>query len=513
MKILLAQPYSFYFVWQVRLLLFNLRSHQWPDEDIHILFSLGSDLDCSELAENLVVDFPKHNIQFYTDTRQDKKYSSTIRPHIIEKHFEKFPQLRVENIFYIDSDIIFKELPDFDILQSDDLWYASNTQYYLGYKVIIDKWGNDVFREMCQIVGIPIDLVVKYEENTGGAQYIIKNIPSWFWPKVEKDSLKIYHFLYNRFFEDTEHNFFENNEIDIWFAEMWAVCWNAILAGKPFQITPMLDFCWANQTILQYDEASILHYTGGKREDIFRKTDYSFSTPFYANLDHVSKESSSYPLIPLIEEYRNFVNKLRIKLLNTAFILDLSSYDRIKIQDLKILINYYTKYLETKIYIIKSYFTEINIELENLYNSYEDIIIIDNYNELALSNNIEYFIKTDYRIIIPINELLKVLKFLEKDLVIKLNEKSQILRIDVLTKYIFEKVLDYNFLVENKTKLYNYSLKQINLDEIICFSKKCFDKSLKDTGSRISSLSDHLSLKKEIIKEYTIDLLFGHSLI
>lgn len=69
---------------------------------------------------------------FYICRYQNKKvYPSSIRPHIIAKHFKTYPFLEKEVLFYHDSDIIFRTLPNWEELINDDIWYCSDTRSYL----------------------------------------------------------------------------------------------------------------------------------------------------------------------------------------------------------------------------------------------------------------------------------------------------------------------------------------------------------------------------------------------
>ena len=46
-------------------------------------------------------------------------------------------------------------------------------------------FGYEKFEKMCDIIGVSAQEVIKNKSNTGGAQYIIKDIPSDFWHNVE----------------------------------------------------------------------------------------------------------------------------------------------------------------------------------------------------------------------------------------------------------------------------------------------------------------------------------------
>lgn len=455
MIFLSAQPDSLYFIWQIELQLFHLRQCGWAKENVHVLISYNPNQGPSEQAKSLVNRFSEYSIFLYTDTRKNRRYASTVRPHIIEKHFESFPSLRKEAIFYIDSDVIFREIPNFSKLLNDEYWYASDTQSYMGSNVIINALGYDTFSNMCDIVKISPDLVMKKEKNTGGAQYIIKDIPAWFWPKVEEDSNNLYNYLYELLYVDTNHNFFEKQAFDIWLTEMWVVCWNAMLAKKPFVIHPMLDFCWANQSKELWDRTYMLHYTGGGQGNFFRKTDFLLSTPFYTDLSYISDDSSSAQLKELITSYRANLDKERIVMDDMTFVIPICTKSLSSIDNLK----YLLKYINANIMILEvGKSAKINPKaLPNMV-IYKHCININ-----AISNELKDLansdITTDYwgiipsDCILPINQIVEAVNMLRDNSAKVVYPFTTRLKVDVLTKHLFSKILDDTFLVQNIGKL------------------------------------------------------------
>ena len=77
----------------------------------------------------------------------------------------KFPELRGETVFYHDSDIIFRELPDFDSMNQDMYWYLSDTVSYIGADYIKSK-SADIFIDMCNLVKISPEVVESNQENS-----------------------------------------------------------------------------------------------------------------------------------------------------------------------------------------------------------------------------------------------------------------------------------------------------------------------------------------------------------
>lgn len=437
-------------MWQVELQLFNLTNKSWPKENIHVLISYDAEIGPSIHANGLINRFCDYPIFLYPDTRPNKRYPSTVRPHIIKKHFEIYPFLRKEAIFYIDSDVIFRKIPDFSGLLKDGFWYASNTRGYMSCNILIERLGMDIFDKMCNIVGIAPESVMEEEPNTGGAQYIIKNIPDWFWPKVEHDSNKLYDFLYDISYTDIAHHFFQRQAIDIYITEMWAVCWNAILAGKPFHIHSVLDFCWAHQLKTRWNETYMLHYTGWAENDTFRKTDFIIHSPFYVDLSYISNKSASAPLGKEISLYRSVLDKKRLLLENVTFLIPIDTDKTGKMDNLA----YLLKFLDVKIILLSSRQTD-----RFTMQTFPENVIRTFNNGGDFYSHPEEFISTDYvgfmpsDCFLPIEQIISAIHKLSDapdSIVFPFSDTYQI---DVLLMSLFIKILEIDFLMSNKGKL------------------------------------------------------------
>lgn len=452
MIFLSAQPDTIYFAWQVELQLFNLQQKGWPAKGIHVLFAYSEELGINPEVQSLCKKFPDCPIYFYPDTRKNKKYASTIRPHILQKHFARFPELRHETIFYIDSDVIFREIPDFSILLDDSNWYASNTQSYMSCDLLVNAFGYDVFENMCHIVGVSPEEVIKHKSNTGGAQYIIKDIPSNFWYNVENESNELYDYLYNVLFVNTNHDFFKKYPISIWLTEMWVVYWNTILVGKPFAIHPIMDFCWAYETKERWNATYMLHYTGGLKGGFFKKIDYTYTTPFYSDLSYISEDSSSIGIRDLILSYRTILDQERIKYNDVTFVIYAQDETSLKLN-----LDYLLKYIDSNFVVIghlpsftnvcKAYISE-NIQYIPL-----DRKVEKNIDDILSDINVE----TDKIgvissiCIIPIQQIQQAID-LVKD-TYKVYPYAISYQMDVLTSFLFKKLLDHHFLISNIGKL------------------------------------------------------------
>ncbi|MGY0039350.1 hypothetical protein [Pedobacter sp. NJ-S-72] len=189
-----AQPDHYYFLWQIQLQLFNLKKLGVAPEDIHVLIGYDAKVGLQKHFQDFIALNKDALFYTYPDKRERSFYPSSIRPHIISQHYKFVPFLEKSTIFYIDSDVLFRELPNFKELEHTDTWYISDTASYLNYQYIIQSSNENTFLSMCNIIGIKPDLVLLNNNHVGGAQYILKNLSYKFWDKIEQNCEELYDF-------------------------------------------------------------------------------------------------------------------------------------------------------------------------------------------------------------------------------------------------------------------------------------------------------------------------------
>lgn len=312
MILLSAQPDESYFLWQLEIQISNFSLLSLDPDNIHILFSYDEGVGVNKLCLEFVEKFRDlANFFFYPDKRITKNYISSIRPHIIKQHFIRYPFLSSECIFYNDSDIVFtNKLPDFERLCNDDNWYVSNATNYLN-TTYIKKFGEIVFEDMCRVIQIDKSIVENNDENAGGAQYLLKNLDSSFWGRVEIDSENLYtHLVSNidkyaaEYEKNTGFDCHEYIPIQAWCSDMWALLWNGFKEFK-VKIDPELDFCWPKSPIKCWDENKIFHNAGiidNDRDLFFYKGDYHQLDPFYSHFDFISDKTCCVKYVQMIDE-------------------------------------------------------------------------------------------------------------------------------------------------------------------------------------------------------------------
>lgn len=269
MKFICAQPDEIYYAWQIEVMLDNFLSVGISEHDIHIIVGINKNI--GEWWYKLIKKYNNIGFYFYEDTRESKKYPPSIQPHLLSKHWERFPILYKENIFYHDCDIVFTNIPKFDNLIKDNCWYLSDTTSYIGYDYVISK-GNDIYKRMCEILNISETIPFKNKNHSGGAQHIIKNVTSSFWKRVEHKSEDLYEYLFSI-----------DSDIQKWTAGMWAFLWTAWYWGYKTRISPLLNFSMATDTWPKWKKNLIYHNAGAIEEHrgvLFIKEDFRASLPF-----------------------------------------------------------------------------------------------------------------------------------------------------------------------------------------------------------------------------------------
>jgi hypothetical protein len=231
------------------------------------------------------------NVHTYKDERTNKTYIPSIKPYLISKWLEQYPQFG--NCFFLhDADIIFRELPNFDELLNDNISYLSDTIGYIGYEYIMDCCRRyekqhpttnqgQLLQEMCDVIGIDVNIVKDNQLNSGGGQYIIKNTNHKLWEKIYNDSTP----LYLQMLDYQKRYPINPGQIQFWTAEMWSVLWNLWLYGIETKITKELGFSWATDSLEVYSKKPILHMAGVT--DNLKLT--KFYKGEYINIDPIEK--------------------------------------------------------------------------------------------------------------------------------------------------------------------------------------------------------------------------------
>lgn len=265
-------------------------------------FQNNSEL-CKEKWEELPKLFPEVKFFFYKDTDNIERiirvfgYPSLQRPYILKKHFQEYPELQNDAIFYIDGDVLLHRGIDFltPFIQ-DNINYLSYTgrkevsYNYISADHFYDKMGNiqeakkksfekePFWQNFLGEFKLTEQEFASRKDEIGGAQYLLKNVSSEFWDRVLSSSIVIKYYLHTinqKYMKGSTAQDKENNGFQSWCADMWAVLFNLWKDGHHTQTPSELNFSWATDPISKWDTTYVFH-NAGIAADSFNKRDLDY---------------------------------------------------------------------------------------------------------------------------------------------------------------------------------------------------------------------------------------------
>lgn len=278
LKFLQACPDDTYYTWQVHLWLESLREIGHSDKAVSLIYTPYY-RQVNDKWQQIIDLYPEAEFHFYSDsndpTENISKYLSiyipVLRPFVLWKYFQEHPERVNDAIFYCDSDILFTKDFNVDNLLEDNICYLSDTNSYINASYFDSKINQvlpekleeyktkDILHELTSMIGISRTVAEANNNNSGGAQYLLKNIDASFWQKVMKDCIVIrtyLQFINKEFFKE------ENAGFQSWCADMWAVLWNLWERNQETQVVKEMNFAWSTDPITKLDTHTILHNAG-----------------------------------------------------------------------------------------------------------------------------------------------------------------------------------------------------------------------------------------------------------
>ena len=306
LRFICAQPANEYYAWQVEVLLNNFKKQGINLNQVDIVcWKMDGVIPESwiKLANGYAARF-----FFYDDTRETKNYVSSIRPNILKQHWEKYPELKNDAIFYHDCDILLTKPPTEWITSKmidDENWYGSDTRFYISHSYIKSK-GDDVIKLMCDIMELDESLIEANELNCIGAQYLMKGIDYAFWDRVEKDSEKLFREVTKQC-NDKKALDPKYHELQIWCADMWAVLWGGWRLGYNTIVHDNFSFSWATSQEEEFHRKNIYHNAGvvNANGGLFYKANYMERYPYNETLTLINNTASFQYWLAICEAAKN----------------------------------------------------------------------------------------------------------------------------------------------------------------------------------------------------------------
>ncbi|WP_461217369.1 hypothetical protein [Lactococcus cremoris] len=275
MKFLFAQPAKKRFAWELHTVINSLSKLGVDKKDIILLFAKEDD--------SVLMEFNDCKVYSYEDDRFDKSYIPSIKPYLFYRYLSEDSERENETYVYLDSDTVILDLEAFKVPATKSRWYCSDTISYIGLDYIKSVTNSSRTLEvMTDAIKVPIEWLESIQNNSGGAQWVIKNPRAGYWHDVYVNSIVLY-----RAIEPLE------TTLQKWTAEMWAQLWTMYHYGITPKVSKKLDFAWSTDDEL--GNKKIIHNAGVTEDmDLFFKGIYLDTPPLGVLNQESGKVSDRY---------------------------------------------------------------------------------------------------------------------------------------------------------------------------------------------------------------------------
>lgn len=331
LKYICAQPDDTYYTWQVHLWLENLRQLGKSDKAVVLIF-IPSFREYNEKWNQIINLYPEAEFKVYKDEHEISKllgiYVSVLRPYLMWRYWVDTPDMKDKAVFYYDNDVLLTKDFNIDAFIDDDICYVSDTNSYINASYfdskirdvkpeMLEKYKKeDVLAGATALAGVTREIAEKNNMNSGGAQYLLKNIDAEFWHRMTKEVIDIRLYLHNTINKQYFEN--ENKGFQSWCADMWALLWGLWRTGHDVKVIKEMDFAWAPDPIKRLDTHHIYHnagITGEYMDDI----PYFYKGKYHTGLNPITDRHLQIVLNDEMAKlkctwfYSNALNELGIK--------------------------------------------------------------------------------------------------------------------------------------------------------------------------------------------------------
>lgn len=269
-------PDDAYFTWQVHMWLESLKNIGLSDKAIVLIFTPKHREPNKAKYQQIIDLYPEVEWNWYKDEEGEVTsklgiYIPILRPWTAMKYWQDHPDMKDKAVMYTDSDILFTERFNIDHLLDDDVIYCSDTNSYINATYFDSKIKDvlpekleeyktiDVLDTASRMVGINRKVCEKNNLDSGGTQYLFKNIDVEYWERVYDNIIPVLQYL-----RSINRQFFANESkgLQSWTIDMWLVLWELWRRGQETKIVPELDFAWVHDPLTKLEKVSIYHNAG-----------------------------------------------------------------------------------------------------------------------------------------------------------------------------------------------------------------------------------------------------------
>jgi len=289
-----VQPADLYSAWQVEVMLNNFLSKGVNVSNIHLVQTLKDNQNVPKEWMDLLFSFQGVNFYFYSlDTNSDLVVSSKYTA--LKKHWIENPDLAYRTVFIHDNSMIITRDVDkwiTESMMSDDIWYGSDLFSELSYSYL-ESLGDDVLSKLSRSIDIDKDMILNNSNGTIGKHYLLKNVDSSFWDRVESDCLVLYRTISNIKAEFERYSS-SDLKISVWDSEMLSILWNSWREGKKTLAYGNLEFSRATSNENDWYKYNLFNNIDIPKDstEFFQKTDYRFKLPYLDSLQLKDRSAS-----------------------------------------------------------------------------------------------------------------------------------------------------------------------------------------------------------------------------
>lgn len=309
-------PSDLYFVWQTELQLKNFKELEYISKYNVLIFTpydrLETDSDNIKNWKLLEKKYSEANFFYYRDETkkcwndtQSSQYIPLLRPYCLKEHFKAYPELKDKYIFYFDSDILLTKKIPFKELIKGHSNYISDASSYMNYNYFCYKRQNapkltedQLFSGICNHFKISKEDIIN--KPTGGVQYLFEpGLTENFWNKVYHGCVFIRQYLMvinQLYFPGNNKVEKENNGFQSWCADLHSILYTLWEENKSVEISKILDFAWATDSIKKIEEVYIYHNAGvsGQVMNLNNERTRMFWKGTYTNNTHTPEQDIEY---------------------------------------------------------------------------------------------------------------------------------------------------------------------------------------------------------------------------